>query len=46
MLYIAMTRAQNYLTVSYSGESEFTGYFDRVSEEKEETKKVLRLEMQ
>lgn len=46
LLYIAMTRAQNYLTVSYSDESEFTGYFNRVLEEREETKKVSRLDIQ
>ncbi|MBH0174253.1 AAA family ATPase [Fictibacillus sp. 23RED33] len=30
LLYIAMTRAQNYLCVSYSGESEFTSYFSNL----------------
>ncbi len=44
LLYIAMTRAQNYLTVSYSNELEFTDYFDRVLEEREETKKVLEMQ--
>jgi superfamily I DNA/RNA helicase len=29
-LYIAMTRAKNYLAVSYSGESEFTQYFEEI----------------
>lgn len=30
LLYIAMTRAKNYLAVSYSGESEFTQYFEEI----------------
>ncbi|MCT2534762.1 AAA family ATPase [Aquibacillus koreensis] len=34
LLYIAMTRAQNYLSISYSGESEFTQYFEKVKEER------------
>ncbi len=34
LLYIAMTRAKEYLCVSYTGESEFTAYFERVKEER------------
>jgi len=34
LLYIAMTRAKEYLCLSYSGESEFTKYFDEIREEK------------
>lgn len=34
LLYIGMTRAKEYLCLSYSGESEFTGYFDQVLEER------------
>lgn len=30
LLYIGMTRAKEYLCLSYSGESDFTKYFDRV----------------
>ncbi|OIJ09321.1 nuclease [Anaerobacillus arseniciselenatis] len=33
LLYIAMTRAKEYLCVSYTGESEFTAYFEQVKEE-------------
>ncbi|WP_096154049.1 3'-5' exonuclease [Bacillus sp. FJAT-45066] len=38
LLYIGMTRAKQYLCLSYSGESEFTEYFDRVVEERVEKK--------
>jgi hypothetical protein len=42
LMYIAMTRAKEYLCVSYSGESEFTRYFDEVKEgEREERVKKL-----
>jgi len=34
LLYIGMTRAKEYLCLSYSGESEFTKYLDDVKEEK------------
>ncbi|MTH53681.1 AAA family ATPase [Bacillus mangrovi] len=30
LLYIGMTRSKDYLSITYSGESEFTKYFDRV----------------
>ncbi|GGA80169.1 3'-5' exonuclease [Ornithinibacillus halotolerans] len=40
LLYIAMTRAQNYLSLSYSGESEFTTYLDEVREKRS---RVIRL---
>ncbi|MCD7034144.1 NERD domain-containing protein [Metabacillus sp. GX 13764] len=39
LLYIGMTRAKDYLFVSYSGESEFTAYFDEVKRVKAEEKK-------
>lgn len=32
LLYIAMTRAKKYLFITYSGDSEFTGYFDEVAQ--------------
>jgi superfamily I DNA/RNA helicase len=35
LLYIGMTRAKEYLTVSYSGKSEYTRYFDEVNEKRE-----------
>lgn len=35
LLYIAMTRAKKYLTLTYSGESEFTRYFDRLKRERQ-----------
>ncbi|SNZ03123.1 UvrD/REP helicase N-terminal domain-containing protein [Terribacillus aidingensis] len=34
LLYIGMTRAKDYLCISYSGESVFTRYFDQVLEER------------
>jgi hypothetical protein len=34
LLYIDMTRAKEYLCLSYSGESEFTEYFERIREER------------
>ncbi|UGB33130.1 3'-5' exonuclease [Metabacillus sp. B2-18] len=36
LFYIGMTRAQEYLCLSYSGESEFTQYLDEVVEEKKQ----------
>ncbi len=36
-LYIAMTRAQQFLCLSYSGESEYTKYFDEIVQEREES---------
>jgi superfamily I DNA/RNA helicase len=42
LFYIGMTRAQEYLCLSYSGESEFTQYLDGVSEEKKKLKDVER----
>ncbi len=38
LLYIAMTRAIEYLCVSYSGESEFTNYFENVKSERQQLK--------
>jgi len=44
LLYIGMTRAKEYLCLSYSAESEFTQYFDTVKENRvgknEEMKKI------
>ncbi|HHY74736.1 MAG TPA: AAA family ATPase [Bacillus bacterium] len=39
LLYIGMTRAKEFLCLSYSGESEFTEYFDRILEQRKEEKK-------
>ncbi|MCM3439360.1 3'-5' exonuclease [Metabacillus halosaccharovorans] len=38
LFYIGMTRAQEYLCLSYSGESEFTRFIDDVSEERKQHK--------
>ena len=38
LLYIGMTRAKEYLCLSYSGESKFTRYLDEVLEERKEKK--------
>ncbi|WP_147533031.1 3'-5' exonuclease [Bacillus marasmi] len=38
LFYIGMTRAKEYLCLSYSGESEFTLYLDRVLKERTESK--------
>jgi hypothetical protein len=38
LLYIGMTRAKEYLCLSYSGESEFTQYLDSLKQEKKEIK--------
>lgn len=34
LLYIAMTRAKEYLCLSYTGESEFTAYFEKIKEDR------------
>lgn len=39
LLYIGMTRAKEFLCLSYSGKSEFTEYLDRILEERKDTKK-------
>ncbi|MCY8161805.1 ATP-binding domain-containing protein, partial [Bacillus inaquosorum] len=33
LMYIGMTRAKEYLCISYSGVSEFTSYFDEMKED-------------
>jgi hypothetical protein len=38
LLYIGMTRAKEYLCLSYSGESEFTSYLDRIMVERKQKK--------
>lgn len=38
LFYIGMTRAKEYLCFSYSGESEFTQYLDRILLERNQTK--------
>ncbi|MGJ7922920.1 3'-5' exonuclease [Neobacillus sp. LXY-4] len=38
LFYIGMTRAKEYLCLSYSGESEFTTYLDRILEERSQKK--------
>ncbi|WP_045520759.1 3'-5' exonuclease [Neobacillus niacini] len=38
LLYIGMTRAKEYLCLSYSGESEFTQYLDSVNQERKQLK--------
>lgn len=38
LLYIGMTRAKEYLCLSYSGQSEFTQYLDSISEERKQSK--------
>ena len=40
LFYIGMTRAKEYLCLSYSGESEFTKYLDGILEERKEKKEV------
>lgn len=43
LLYIAMTRAIEYLSISYSNQSEFTRYFEKVKQEKLNTgERVIR----
>ncbi|MCQ5365887.1 hypothetical protein NOW01_12905 [Anoxybacillus salavatliensis] len=39
LLYIGMTRAKEYLCLSYSGESEFTRYFEQVRTSRLQKKK-------
>ena len=39
LLYIGMTRAKEYLCLSYSGESEYTKYFDEINMERQAVKK-------
>lgn len=34
LLYIAMTRAKEYLCVSHTGDSEFTAYFDKIKDDR------------
>lgn len=38
LLYIGMTRAKEFLCLSYSGESEFTHYLDKVNLERKQVK--------
>jgi superfamily I DNA/RNA helicase len=38
LLYIGMTRAKEYLCLSYSGESEFTLHLDSILEERKQKK--------
>lgn len=47
LLYIAMTRAKDYLVISYSDQSEFTQYFEEVKQRREEAKidQISRKEM-
>lgn len=42
LLYIGMTRAKEYLCLSYSGESEFTKYFDEVLEQRREAEDIKK----
>ncbi|AGK53643.1 DEAD/DEAH box helicase [Bacillus sp. 1NLA3E] len=41
LLYIGMTRAKEYLCLSYSGESEYTIYLDRMLEERTQEKRRI-----
>lgn len=41
LFYIGMTRAKDYLCLSYSGESEFTQYLDAIVEERASKKQAL-----
>ncbi|PFP27654.1 nuclease [Bacillus sp. AFS073361] len=41
LFYIGMTRAKQYLCLSYSGESEFTHYLDRILQERNQRKSDL-----
>ncbi|WP_100329973.1 3'-5' exonuclease [Bacillus xiapuensis] len=43
LMYIGMTRATEYLMISYSGDSEYTAYFDKILEKRRltETSEVL-----
>ncbi|SIS63670.1 3'-5' exonuclease [Salimicrobium flavidum] len=40
LMYIGMTRAIEYLMISYSGESQYTKYFDQLLEQRTESGKV------
>jgi superfamily I DNA/RNA helicase len=42
LLYIGMTRAKEYLCLSYSGESEFTQYLDIVNQERKQIKPGIK----
>ncbi|MGM0901836.1 MAG: 3'-5' exonuclease [Bacillota bacterium] len=42
LFYIGMTRAKDYLCLSYSGESEFTQYLDSVKEERLKSKQGIK----
>jgi hypothetical protein len=42
LLYIGMTRAKEYLCLSYSGESEYTQYLDSVKEERQKSKQGIK----
>jgi hypothetical protein len=42
LLYIGMTRAKEYLCLSYSGESEFTQYLDSVNQERKQIKPGIK----
>ncbi|MGD7008771.1 3'-5' exonuclease [Metabacillus sp. 84] len=41
LLYIGMTRSKDYLYISYSGESEFTKYFDKIKDNRLQLKEKL-----
>ncbi|KZZ84106.1 3'-5' exonuclease [Bacillus sp. SJS] len=41
LLYIGMTRSKDYLFISYSGESEFTNYFDKIKDNRLKLKEKL-----
>jgi hypothetical protein len=45
LLYIGMTRAKEYLCISYSGESEFTRYLDQKLAERKQTGVIRKEEM-
>lgn len=42
LLYIGMTRAKEYLCLSYSGESEFTQYLDSVNQDRKQIKPGIK----
>lgn len=44
LLYIGMTRAVDYLMLTYSGESKFTAYFDELLGLKSQNKTILHAE--
>lgn len=43
LMYIGMTRAIEYLMISYSAESKYTKYFEKILAEKEKSKKTLKV---